>query len=127
MIKKESQSPLMALLPSRGGWIGQLFDLRYAYTDALAQQRARALVSICLVIGILSVLGVILSVFVLQASRGTVQAMGIVTALVCLVSYLMVQRGSLRQASIGFVLALIGIFTWASSPYGISDIGIPGS
>lgn len=124
MTREESPSRFVTLLPARGGWIGQWFDVRHTYDDALNQQRAGTLVGICLVIGVLGVLGVIAATFVLQANQGAVQLVGVAISLVCLVCYWMVQRGNLRQASIGFVLALTGIISWASSPYGITHIAV---
>lgn len=124
MTRKESQSRLVTLLPSRGGWIGQWFDVHYAYDDALNLQRAGALIGMCVVIGVLSVLSVIVATFLFQATQGATQLVGIAMTLVCLGCYWLVQRGNLRQASIAFVLALIGIVAWVSSPYGISEVAV---
>lgn len=124
MTKKESPSRLVTLLPSRGGWIGQWFDVQYAYDNTLNQQRAGVLVGMCVVIGALGVFGLILATFVLQATQSAVQLVSVALSLMSLVCYWMVQRGNLRQASIGFVLALIGIISWASSPYGITHMTI---
>ncbi len=124
MTKKESPSRSFTLPPSQGGVFGELFNVHYVYDDALDQQRARALIGMCIAIGVLSLLSIVVAGLVLQETRGAAQIVGGAMSLVCLACRWMVRRGNLRQASIGFVGALICAISWTSSPYGISNIAV---
>ncbi|MBN1427964.1 MAG: GAF domain-containing protein [Anaerolineae bacterium] len=121
-----SRAPLpQPVVPPRShiGPVERLFDFHHTYADTLVYQRARMLAGLCIVIGILSLLGAVTTWFVPGAPERTA-TIGFILGLVCAGLYWLVNTGALRWASIGFVLALIAVVFWASSPYGFSNVAI---
>ncbi|MBN1311228.1 MAG: GAF domain-containing protein [Anaerolineae bacterium] len=108
---------------SQSSPLERLFDFRHTYTDILEYQHARMLAGMCIAIGALSLLSTVVAWFVPDAP-GATTTVGIIMILLCAGFYWLVNTGSLRWASVGFVLALIGVIFWASSPYGISESAV---
>ncbi len=84
-----------------------LFSVHYPYADVLEHQRATIAVVITVVLAVTGLLGGIgLKVIFGGEAYYTVSA-GLILAGVCALLYLMIQRGRLREASYGLILALL--------------------
>jgi GAF domain-containing protein len=86
-----------------------LFSVHYPYADVLDRQRALVAVVIVVVLGATALIGGVGLRLILGESVLYTVPVGIAMAVVCSVLYIMIQRGRLRWASHGLMVALLTV------------------
>ncbi len=100
-----------------------LFQPRFNYTDLLDQQRARALLLVCGVLGSAAILGNLYILLTLTLDLSTYATLASLSAifLFCVATYGLVQRGRLRLGSLLIVGVLIVGVDIVVVPYGLDN------
>jgi GAF domain-containing protein len=103
-----------------------LLQVRYPYTDPLAAQRARGLIRVCVLTGLvgLAALLYVLATFTGGKAYDVISSIALIGALVGVgLTITLVQRGQERSASLLLVIIVTAGTSTALFPYGYDNVG----
>lgn len=104
--------------------LNRLFQVRYEYSNPLDQQRAHILIQFSLAIGGLGILISVPLKLLFGTEVGPLLETAVGALVMAVVMVILVQRGLIRLATDGIVLALILVSFFANISYGIRDSGV---